>query len=328
MITANIPYKIVGGVNFYARKEIKDLLAYLKTIDNGKDDLAVRRIINVPKRGIGLTTVNRITEAAQQRGISFYEALCSADLVPGLGRSISKLESFAAMIEYFRKEAEHLSITELMEEILTETGYVEELKAEGEEEAEARLQNIDEFLNKIAAYEESCEEELPTLSGFLEEVALVADIDSLDEESDYVVLMTLHSAKGLEFPYVYLAGMEDGIFPSYMTITADDPTEIEEERRLCYVGITRAKKELAMTCARRRMIRGETQYNKMSRFFKRSSAAAFVYRENCGERRAGTAETEFLCSGKTVFSSKTVYDLKTGTAVWSQKRGRTFLWCR
>ena len=268
MITANIPYKIVGGVNFYARKEIKDLLAYLKTIDNGKDDLAVRRIINVPKRGIGLTTVNRITEAAQQRGISFYEALCSADLVPGLGRSISKLESFAAMIEYFRKEAEHLSITELMEEILTETGYVEELKAEGEEEAEARLQNIDEFLNKIAAYEESCEEELPTLSGFLEEVALVADIDSLDEESDYVVLMTLHSAKGLEFPYVYLAGMEDGIFPSYMTITADDPTEIEEERRLCYVGSTRAKKELAMTCARRRMIRGETQYNKMSRFLK------------------------------------------------------------
>lgn len=268
MITANIPYKIVGGVNFYARKEIKDLLAYLKTIDNGKDDLAVRRIINVPKRGIGLTTVNRITEAAQQRGISFYEALCSADLVPGLGRSISKLESFAAMIEYFRKEAEHLSTTELMEEILTETGYVEELKAEGEEEAEARLQNIDEFLNKIAAYEESCEEELPTLSGFLEEVALVADIDSLDEESDYVVLMTLHSAKGLEFPYVYLAGMEDGIFPSYMTITADDPTEIEEERRLCYVGITRAKKELAMTCARRRMIRGETQYNKMSRFLK------------------------------------------------------------
>ena len=268
MITANIPYKIVGGVNFYARKEIKDLLAYLKTIDNGKDDLAVRRIINVPKRGIGLTTVNRITEAAQQRGISFYETLCSADLVPGLGRSISKLESFAAMIEYFRKEAEHLSITELMEEILTETGYVEELKAEGEEEAEARLQNIDEFLNKIAAYEESCEEELPTLSGFLEEVALVADIDSLDEESDYVVLMTLHSAKGLEFPYVYLAGMEDGIFPSYMTITADDPTEIEEERRLCYVGITRAKKELVMTCARRRMIRGETQYNKMSRFLK------------------------------------------------------------
>ena len=268
MITANIPYKIVGGVNFYARKEIKDLLAYLKTIDNGKDDLAVRRIINVPKRGIGLTTVNRITEATQQRGISFYEALCSADLVPGLGRSISKLESFAAMIEYFRKEAEHLSITELMEEILTETGYVEELKAEGEEEAEVRLQNIDEFLNKIAAYEESCEEELPTLSGFLEEVALVADIDSLDEESDYVVLMTLHSAKGLEFPYVYLAGMEDGIFPSYMTITADDPTEIEEERRLCYVGITRAKKELAMTCARRRMIRGETQYNKMSRFLK------------------------------------------------------------
>ena len=257
MITANIPYKIVGGVNFYARKEIKDLLAYLKTIDNGKDDLAVRRIINVPKRGIGLTTVNRITEAAQQRGISFYEALCSADLVPGLGRSISKLESFAAMIEYFRKEAEHLSITELMEEILTETGYVEELKAEGEEEAEARLQNIDEFLNKIAAYEESCEEELPTLSGFLEEVALVADIDSLDEESDYVVLMTLHSAKGLEFPHVFLCALNEGIFPSKKTSTIEG---MEEERRLAFVAMSRAMKSLFLSESHGKNFDGSTRY--------------------------------------------------------------------
>lgn len=270
LVSANIPYKIVGGINFYARKEIKDLLAYLKTIDNGRDDLAVRRIINVPKRGIGLTSVNRVQEYAAQRGIGFYEALLGADLIPNVGRGLPRLESFAALMEHFKQEAESLSILDLLEEILSATGYLDELREEGEIEAEARLENIDELKNKIAAYEESCQDqgEPPTLSGFLEEVALVADIDSLEEDSDYVVLMTLHSAKGLEFPHVYLAGMEDGLFPSYMTITGDDPEELEEERRLCYVGITRAMKELTLTCARRRMVRGETQYNKMSRFLK------------------------------------------------------------
>lgn len=267
-VTANIPYKIVGGINFYARKEIKDLLAYLKTIDNGKDDLAVRRIINVPKRGIGLTTINRVQENALERGVSFYETLRAADLIPNIGRSVSKLESFVALIEHFKSEAKNMSICDLMQKILDMTGYIEDLKSEGDIEAETRIENIDELMNKIAAYEESCEDEMPTLSGFLEEVALVADIDSLDEDSDYVVLMTLHSAKGLEFPEVYLAGMEDGLFPSYMTITSDDPTEVEEERRLCYVGITRARENLTLTCARRRMVRGETQYNKMSRFLK------------------------------------------------------------
>ena len=267
-VTANIPYKVVGGVNFYARKEIKDLLAYLKTVDNGKDDLAVKRIINVPKRGIGVTTINRVQENAVERGISFYDALCSVDLIPGIGRASSKLESFVALIEHLKQRTEETSIVGLMDEIIEMIGYEEYLSAEGDEEAEARMENIDELKNKIVAYEESCENEKPTLSGFLEEVALVADIDSLDENSDYVVLMTLHSAKGLEFPCVYLAGMEDGLFPSYMTITADDPMEIEEERRLCYVGITRAKQELTMTYARRRMVHGETQYNKMSRFLK------------------------------------------------------------
>ena len=267
-VTANIPYKVVGGINFYARKEIKDLLAYLKTIDNGMDDLAVRRIINVPKRGIGLTTINRVQENAAERGVGFYEALRTVDMIPGIGRGVSKLESFVALIEHFKESAKTMLVSELMQEILDYTGYVEGLKEEGGEEAEARIENIDELRNKIAAYEESCEDEMPTLSGFLEEVALVADIDSLDESSDYVVLMTLHSAKGLEFPEVYLAGMEDGIFPSYMTITADDPSEIEEERRLCYVGITRAMENLTLTCARRRMMRGEVQYNKMSRFLK------------------------------------------------------------
>ena len=270
LVFSNIPYKIIGGINFYARKEIKDILSYLKTIENGKDDLAVRRIINVPKRGIGLTTVNRIQEHALEREISFYEAILGAESIPGIARAKAKLDSFAALIEHFKVTAQNQKLSELYQEILDFTGYIDELKEESEIEAEARIENIDELKNKIIAYEENCEEigEKATLAGFLEEVALVADIDNLAEDSDYVVLMTLHSAKGLEFPQVYLAGMEDGLFPSYMTITADDPQEIEEERRLCYVGITRAMENLTMTCAMRRMVHGETQYNKMSRFVK------------------------------------------------------------
>ena len=269
-IAMNIPYKIVGGINFYARREIKDLLAYLKTVDNGQDDLAVRRIINVPKRGIGLTTINRIQESATERGIGFYEALLAPEMIPGVGRSASKLDSFAALIEYFKGRLGQESITDLLREIIEKIGYIESLEAEDKVEAESRIENIDELLNKAAAYEEDCQDrgEEPNLSGFLEEVALVADIDSLEEDQDYVVLMTLHSAKGLEFPHVYLAGMEDGLFPSYMTITSDDNEDLEEERRLCYVGITRAERELTLTCARRRMVRGETQYNKLSRFVK------------------------------------------------------------
>ena len=269
-VAENIPYKIVGGVNFYARREIKDLLAYLKTIDNGQDDLAVRRIINVPKRGIGLTTINRVQESALSREIGFYDALQGTDLIPNLGRSAGKLDSFVALIEYFKGQAETESISDLMKEIIDKTGYVDQLEAYDKEDAQARIENIDELLSKIATYEETCSDndEQPTLSGFLEEVALVADIDSLDEHQDYVVLMTLHSAKGLEFPHVYLAGMEDGLFPGYMTITGDDPEEMEEERRLCYVGITRAEVRLTLTCARRRMVHGETQYYKISRFIK------------------------------------------------------------
>lgn len=269
-VAMNIPYKIVGGINFYARKEIKDILAYLKTVDNGKDDLAVRRIINVPKRGIGLTTINRIQESAAERGIGFYEALLAPEIIAGVGRSASKLDSFAALIEYFKGQSQRESLTDLLNEIIEKTGYIESLDGDTPEENEARIQNIDELVSKAAAYEEDCadRDEAATLSGFLEEVALVADIDSLDENQDYVVLMTLHSAKGLEFPRVYLAGMEDGLFPSYMTITGDDPEELEEERRLCYVGITRAEQKLTLTCARKRMVRGDVQYNKMSRFIR------------------------------------------------------------
>ena len=269
-INANIPYKIVGGVNFYARREIKDLLAYLKTIDNARDDLAVRRIINVPKRGIGAATLNKVQNYAMEQDISFYQALKQADEITSLGRSAVKLQPFVTLIQTMRSKLEYIGVTELLKEVIEETGYLESIEAEDAEDAEQRIENINELISKAAAYEEDeTREELPTLSGFLEEVALVADIDSVDENQDYVVLMTLHSAKGLEFPQVYLVGMEDGLFPSYMSICSDNSTEeIEEERRLCYVGITRAKERLSVSCARQRMVRGETQYNKVSRFVK------------------------------------------------------------
>jgi DNA helicase-2/ATP-dependent DNA helicase PcrA len=265
-LMSNIPYKMVGGVNFYARKEIKDLLAYLKTVDNARDDIAVRRIINVPKRGIGLTTITRVQDYADHNGISFYDALRVADEIPSLGRGAGKIQPFVTFIQSLRSKLEYLSVTELLNDIIEETGYVDDLKAEDTDEANARIENIDELVTKVVTYEEGTD--TPSLSEFLEEVALIADIDTVDTNSDRVLMMTLHSAKGLEFPNVYMAGMEDGIFPSYMTIVGDDPTELEEERRLCYVGITRAMKDLTLTCAQQRMIRGETQYNKVSRFIR------------------------------------------------------------
>ncbi|WP_455504217.1 DNA helicase PcrA [Blautia sp.] len=267
-IAANIPYKLVGGVNFYARKEIKDLLCYLKTIDNARDDLAVQRIINVPKRGIGVTTLGRVQDYADNMGISLYEALRVAEEVPSIGRSLSKIEGFVTFVQTLKSKAAVLTVEEILKEVIDSTGYVAELEAEDTEESRARIENIDELISKTAAYQEAMEEQdqPATLSGFLEEVALVADIDTVDPDQDYVLLMTLHSAKGLEFPKVFMVGMEDGIFPSHMTISYGDAGELEEERRLCYVGITRAMKELTLTCAQQRMIRGETQYNKVSRF--------------------------------------------------------------
>ena len=264
-LLANIPYKIIGGVNFYSRKEIKDVLAYLKTIDNGKDDLAVHRIINVPKRGIGAVTINKVQAYADSVNISFFEALESADRVPGIGKAILKIQPFVHLIHELRLKLADMTLEKLIREILDRTGYDRDLKEEGTEEADARLDNIGELVSKAVVYEEGAEH--PRLSEFLEEVALVADIDSLEDQDNRVLLMTLHSAKGLEFPYVCLAGMEDGIFPGYMSIVAEDPVEeMEEERRLCYVGITRAMKELMLTAVRVRMIRGENQYNQVSRF--------------------------------------------------------------
>ena len=267
LIQRNIPYKIIGSINFYARKEIKDILAYLKTIDNGLDNIAVKRIINVPRRGIGLTTIDRVNDYALLNDISFYEALTRAYQIPGLERTASKITPFVSMIEGLRSrlQQDSYNLTEIIDDILDATGYLKEFEDLDTEEAKDRIANIDELVNKLVTYVEDTDE--PSLSGFLEEFALVSDIDNLDESSDHMVLMTLHSAKGLEFPYVYICGMEEGIFPSYMSIHADNPEEeIEEERRLCYVGITRAKKCLSLSSAKHRMLRGDIMYNKPSRF--------------------------------------------------------------
>lgn len=266
LIEKNIPYRIYGGINFYARREIKDILAYLKTIDNARDDLAVKRILNVPKRGIGAASVAKVDDYAYENDITFYVALRQAKEVPGLQRAVLKVEGFVTQIEILKSKSQYIGVGKLIEEIIETVGYSDYIDAESEsdEQATERRQNIDELISKAVQYEETVDE--PSLSGFLEEVALVADIDNLDENNDMVSLMTIHSAKGLEFPIVYLAGMEDGLFPSYMSISTGDESDIEEERRLCYVGITRAKETLIMSAARMRTVRGETQMNRTSRF--------------------------------------------------------------
>lgn len=266
LIEKNIPYRIYGGINFYSRREIKDILAYLKTIDNARDDLAVKRILNVPKRGIGAASVAKVDDYAYENDITFYVALRQAKEVPGLQRAVSKVEGFVTQIEVLKSKSQYIGVGKLIEEIIETVGYSDYIDAESEsdEQATERRQNIDELISKAVQYEETVDE--PSLSGFLEEVALVADIDNLDENNDMVSLMTIHSAKGLEFPIVYLAGMEDGLFPSYISISTGDESDIEEERRLCYVGITRAKETLIMSAARMRTVRGETQMNRTSRF--------------------------------------------------------------
>lgn len=265
-VQAGIPYNVVGGVNFYSRKEIKDILAYLKTIDNGKDDLQVRRIINVPKRGIGATSISKVQTYADVNGISFLDASSRAKEIPGLGKTGEKIEAFANMIAVCRARLSSMSLSELVRYVLETTSYIQEFDAETEEEAQARIDNIEELINKTVSFETEHEDE--SLSTFLEEVSLVADIDEIDETTSRALLMTLHAAKGLEFKHVYIAGLEDGLFPGYKAVSSDSNAEMEEERRLMYVGITRAKEDLTLCYARARMLRGETQYNPISRFVK------------------------------------------------------------
>ena len=300
LLMENVPYSIIGGVNFYARREIKDILAYLRTMANGTDDLSVRRIINTPKRGIGETTVLRVADYAASCGTSFLEAASHAAVVPGLGRSASKITEFVRLIEKLRSQSAGKNVADILKMVVRETGYVEELEAERTDEALDRIANIDELISKAAQFDQAAEKfgavedegsvqsgavegegsvqsgaelhagqvrtGLPALQDFLEQVALVADIDSLADDADRVVLMTLHAAKGLEFDNVYLAGMDDGLFPSYHSISSGEKEDLEEERRLCYVGITRAKKRLTLTSAKSRMLRGQTEWYRVSRF--------------------------------------------------------------
>lgn len=268
LVRRGIPYKLVGGVNFYARREVKDVLAYLKTIESGRDEIALRRIINVPRRGIGDTTINRIAEYARDHSIGMFEAMERISDIKTISRGKANVDSFVLMIQKLRDQAATMTLLELYDTVLEATGYRDTFDDMDDTEAEERLDNLSELRSKLADYIIECEEEekVPSLPDFLQDVALVTDLDLLEEEADYVVLMTLHGAKGLEFEQVYMTGMEDGIFPGFMSITSGDEEELEEERRLCYVGITRAKRRLTLTCARRRMLRGETRAFRISRF--------------------------------------------------------------
>ena len=263
-IMANIPYRVVGGVNFYSRMEIKDVLSYLKTINNGDDSVALKRIINVPKRGIGSLSIAKIEEYAEGTGMRLYDALSHAADAGLALRAAVKIDKFVETIEEMRRTAEEGKVSGLIKSVLEKTGYLAELQKDPGEEKQARIENIDELISKAVQYEENAKE--PSLAGFLEEVALIADIDSVNDNDNAVLIMTLHSSKGLEFPYVYIAGMEDGVLPSYLSIDSGDSAEMEEERRLTYVGITRAQKGLTMTAAAQRMIRGNVEYNPVSRF--------------------------------------------------------------
>ena len=261
LVREDIPYKIVGGLKFYERKEIKDIIAYLRLIHNTNDNLSLIRIINEPKRGIGKTSLDNVQKLAEQTGTSMYEIIKSAEQY-GLNRVFANSREFIQIIEELKRLEEKVEISELIKETLNKTGYTKALEIENTVEAENRIENLEEFLTVAIEFEE--QEADATLGDFLESITLSSDIDNLEDEQDSVTLMTLHSAKGLEFPVVFLVGMEEGIFPGYKSI--GEPKELEEERRLCYVGITRAKNELFLTCAKRRTIFGSTNCNQISRF--------------------------------------------------------------
>ena len=280
LLYENLPYKIYGGQNFYGRKEIMDLVSYLKVLANPIDDQAIKRIINVPKRGIGATTVDKLDMYAQTNEYNLYDALLDIEEVPGMTRNVEKIRKFTDMMEGFKARLmQGEFISEVFDAIMDESGYREALTAEATDEARTRLDNLEELKNKIVTYEESAE--APTLTGLLEDIALVADAEE-DEDgapTAKVTLMTLHSAKGLEFPYVFMTGMEERLFPSGMALDSDDPDALEEERRLCYVGITRAMEKLYMTAAGQRMVHGSTNFEEVSRFVKEIPKHYLEYEE-------------------------------------------------
>lgn len=268
LVKADIPYRLFGGTRFYDRKEIRDVMSYLKVIYNPNDDIAVRRIINVPKRGIGDTTINKVADYALGNEMSFYMALCGCENILSLSsRTQANIKAFVAMINNFRADAEDMPVTDIIEEVIDQTNYRSELENENTDVARNRLENIEELINKAAEFEDN-NPEGAALSDFLEEVALVADIDAFTEDDDTIVLMTLHSSKGLEFDTVFIAGFEETIFPGFRACQDNTMRAMEEERRLCYVGITRAKRQLYITSAKSRMQHGHYENNLPSRFLK------------------------------------------------------------
>jgi DNA helicase-2/ATP-dependent DNA helicase PcrA len=283
LIREGIPYKIFGGLRFYDRKEIKDILAYLRVVQNPADDISLKRIINVPKRGIGDITVQMVEDIANSRGASIFSIASSANEIPELKRAASKLEDFTQMIAGFMAIKDSISVSTLIEEIITKTGILEELQAEETPEAQTRIENIKEFISAAIDFEEDSEDQ--RLEAFLEGISLVSDIDTLEEDKNYVMLMTLHSAKGLEFPITFIVGMEEGVFPSYRSM--DSERELEEERRLCYVGMTRAKEKLYITNTFCRTLFGNTTYNQPSRFIS-EIPIEFLDDISEGDNRAGT----------------------------------------
>ena len=312
LIRENIPYQLVGGTNFYARKEIRDLVGYLKCVANTADDIALVRIINYPRRGIGDTTVKKLKDFASQQGISLYDAIRDCEIVPGVGRAVGKLRDFAEMMEGFQRTAERGDLTRLYLDILSVTGYQRELEAERTDEARSRLENLQELRNKITEYETKAEE--ATLVGLLEEISLVADTDSLEEDSDRLTLMTLHSAKGLEYPDVFLVGMEDRLFPSGMALDSDDPDAEEEERRLCYVGITRAEKRLYLSAATQRMTNGTVIYPDVSRFIHEIPETLLV--------KDGIQEDGGFYTDVSDFSDSYYGDSRSGSSYGGARAGR------
>ena len=258
-----IPYRIVGGIRFFERSEVKDMLAYLTVVRNPDDDLRLSRILNVPARGIGQRTLEELQRISRDEGVSLWNVICRAGEYPQLGRAAGKLNSFAVLVDGLREKSRTLPLEEFYQEVLEDTGYLSALLEKNTEESRSRMENVQELASSIRGYEERAEGE-PTLSGFLDEIALYTDLDSLNEGDDYVVLMTIHSSKGLEFDHVYVTGMEDEIFPSSRSM--DTQEDLEEERRLCYVAMTRARETLTLTCARQRLLFGRTSYNRPSTF--------------------------------------------------------------
>ncbi len=321
MVYANIPYRVYGGTNFYARKEIKDVLAYLKVINNATDNLYFRRVVNVPKRGIGEASLSKVESFADAYGLSMMDAAARADEIPGMATKTSgKIKQFAELIQSFRdmlQDGESLDL--VYDKILEDTGYESELIAERTEESMTRLENIDELRNKVVEFAETNED--AGLSEFLEEIALVSDLDSMSEDDSQVKLMTLHSAKGLEFPYVFICGMEDRVFPSGMALNSDDPDALEEERRLCYVGITRAMKKLYLSAARERMMHGNRTCSDVSRFIREIPPLLF---EHEADMRNMAKRREYESIGRYNRDGSYADNYDGGTKLRSTSSGREY----